>query len=131
MAVAVDTSVLARYIIKDDTALAQRAAAILEQAKPASLVLDRLVLAELGYVLRSVYRLDKEDVVAVYRSLLAADCFSIPDRDLVEMAIDLFAQQRPLSFEDCWLLALYRSGRVAQVETFDAALRRRLNKSLV
>jgi predicted nucleic-acid-binding protein len=128
MAVAVDGSVLARYFTKDDTALAREASSILDQAKVASLLLDRLVIAELGYVLWSVYKLSKEDVVTIYRSLLASDCFTIPDREVVEVAVDIFASERPLSFEDSWLLALRRSGRATQVASFDLALRRRLGK---
>lgn len=129
MAVAIDANVLVRYIVKDDITLAYKAEQIIRQAKTASLVLDRLIIAEISYVLRSVYMLSKDDIVAVYRGLLSNDSFSIPDRELVEMAVDAFAKERPLSFEDCWLLGLYRSGRVTGIATFDSGLSRRSLKA--
>jgi predicted nucleic-acid-binding protein len=127
MAVAIDTNVLVRYIVKDDIVLAHKAEQIIGQAKTAGLLLDRLIIAEISYVLRSVYKLSKDDIVAVYRGLLSNDRFSIPDRELVEMTVDSFARERSLSFEDCWLLILHRSGRAVGIATFDSGLSRRIS----
>jgi predicted nucleic-acid-binding protein len=102
---------------------------MLEQAKPGSLLLDRVIIEELGYVLHSNYGFDKQRVADVYRSLLREAVFYITDRELTAAAVKLFVSERPLSFEDCWLLALKRAGRVGDVLTFDAALQKRVSRS--
>jgi predicted nucleic-acid-binding protein len=124
--VAVDSSVLVRYFTKDDDKLLKRATQLLETAAPNSLVLDRVIIAEFGYVLRSIYGLKKDQLIPVYKSVLANDIFTIPDRELVETTIKLFDEEKPLSFEDCWLLSIKRSKKVTDVLTFDDNLIKRL-----
>jgi predicted nucleic-acid-binding protein len=124
--IAIDSSVLVRYFTKDDDRLSKQATDLLEKADSNSLVLDRVIIAEFGYVLRSVYGLKKDQLVPVYKSILGNDIFSIPDRDLVETTIRLFDEEKPLSFEDCWLLSLKRSKKVTNVLTFDDSLLKKL-----
>ncbi len=128
MGVVVDTCVFVRRITNDDPVLSPRAVRIFQDAAPASLLLDRLILEELGYVLRSQYAFTKSQVADIYKSLMTENIFTIPDRDLVELAVGLFATEAPLSLEDCWLLALQRAGKVSDVATFDLNLRKRLAK---
>lgn len=126
MGVAVDSSVLVRYFTKDDANLTERAEELFSKAKPNDLLLDRIIIAELGYVLKSVYGLKKSQIVAVYKSMLANNIFTIPERELVETAIELFDKENPLSFEDSWLLSLNHSRKVTSVLTFDDNLAKRL-----
>lgn len=123
---AIDTSVLVRFFTQDNDELSKKATQLLVSTSSNSLILDRIIIAELGYVLRSVYGLKKDQLVQVYRSMLANDIFSVPDRELVEMTIKLFDEEKPLSFEDCWLLSLKRSKKVTDVLTFDDGLLKRL-----
>ncbi|MEO8863032.1 MAG: PIN domain-containing protein [Candidatus Saccharimonadales bacterium] len=125
MGVAIDTNVLVRYFTKDNEPLSSKAEEILTSAKSNTLALDRLIIAELGYVLKSVYGLKKDQVVMVYKALLSNEIFNILDRELVELAIQLFDEEKPLSFENSWLLAMKRSGKVSDVLTFDDALSKR------
>lgn len=127
MAVAIDSSILVRYFTQDDDKLLAEATKLLSNAKPNSLVLDRVIIAEFGYVLRSVYGLKKDHLVPIYNSMLANDIFTIPDRELVENTITIFDEEKPLSFEDCWLLSLKRSRKVTNVFTFDDGLLKRLD----
>jgi predicted nucleic-acid-binding protein len=124
--VAINSSVLVRYFTKDNDKLLKKSIDLLEKASPKSLVLDRVIIAEFGYVLRSVYGLNKDRLSTVYKSILANDIFTIPDRELVESALKLFEEEKPLSFEDCWLLSLKRSKKVTKVLTFDDNLFKRL-----
>ncbi len=126
MGVALDSNVLVRYFTKDHTRLLTKAEAIINTATSGSLVIDRIIIAEVGYVLRSVYGTTKEGIIAVYKVILSNEVFAIIDRDLVASAIGFFETEKPLSFEDCWLLALRRSGKVSAIHTFDEALSKRL-----
>jgi predicted nucleic-acid-binding protein len=124
--VGIDTNVLVRYFTKDNENLSRKAEEFIVNAKPNEIVLDRLIIAELGYVLKSVYGLKKIQITTVYKSILSNNIFSVPDRELVEMTIQLFDEEKPLSFEDSWLLALKRSKKVNDVMTFDDKLNERL-----
>jgi predicted nucleic acid-binding protein len=124
--VAVDTNLLVRIFTKDDAVLYTKAARILAEAQADSLLLDRITLAELGYVLRARYPYNKANVAEIYKSLLRDGRFRIVDRELVEMTVGLFDSEHPLSFEDCWLLALKRAGKVKSIATFDTNLSKRL-----
>ncbi len=126
MAIAVDTNILVRYFVRDHEDYATKAQMLIQRSRPRSLLLDRLIFAELGYILRSVYGLDKQSVVKVYKALLDSETFSLVDREQIELALSYFERERPLSFEDCWLLAVQRSGKARLVATFDEALGRRL-----
>lgn len=124
--VAVDTNLLVRIFTQDDLKLATKAQATIGSSKPGTVLLDRLVFAELSYVLRSVYNFDKLTVFRIFTSLLANTRFHIPNREQVELAVSLFGSEQPLSFVDCWLLALKQSGKVEKVLTFDNNLLKRL-----
>jgi predicted nucleic-acid-binding protein len=124
--VAVDTNILVRRITNDHPVLSPRAKKFVENAKPASLVLDRLIFEELGYVLASRYGFIKSQIAEIYQSLLNEPVFYVNSRELVSMTVAFYSSEKPLSFEDCWLLALKKSGRVSNVKTFDAALKKRL-----
>jgi predicted nucleic-acid-binding protein len=66
------------------------------------------------------------DIANILHSLLADARFVFSDRDLVSETIALFEQEKPLSFEDCWLLALRKQHKVTNVATFDLQLKKRL-----
>jgi len=123
--VAIDTNVLVRWLVRDDETLAVKADEVCQKARPGELYLDRLILAELTYVLRSVYGLRKVGIVLNLRALASDERFVLDEVEVVGAAIDLFEQHQPLSFEDCWLLALKQAGRATAVATFDKALANR------
>lgn len=127
--VGLDTNVVVRFLTNDDTILSPKAATIIQSAKPGSLLLDRLILEEIGFVLHSNYEFTKPFIVRAFRTLVELESISMPDRQLVDMAIDLFESEKPLSFEDCWLLALQRSGHVTSIATFDKNLAKRANRA--
>ena len=124
--VAVDTNILVRWLVRDDRLLADKADAIIYKAKASSLLLDRLILAEFSYVLKSVYKMTKPEIVLNLRILFSTSCFSIIDRVLVEQMVENYANETPLSIKDAWLLTLKQNGKVAGVASFDDSLQQRL-----
>ena len=126
--VAVDTNVLLRSLVRDDVHLAERADKMLLGAGQASLLLDRLILAECTYVLRSYYEFDKADIADWLAAIMGDSRFSVPDREMVQATVALFGSEKPLSFEDCWLLALRHSEAVKAVATLDEKLAKRVEK---
>jgi predicted nucleic-acid-binding protein len=124
--VAIDSNVIIRWLVRDDEVLAAKADSILKSAKPRSLLIDRLIIAEISYVLKSVYKFEKPEIVLNLNLLLTEHYFTVMDRDLVTLMVETFAKESPLSMEDSWLLALKITGKVSDVATLDKQLKSRL-----
>jgi predicted nucleic-acid-binding protein len=104
-----DTNVLARYYVEDQSdAPAQRqriaAQALIEGGQP--LAVAKTVLLELEWVLRGYYALPAGDVARVLRHLLGLAHVRIEDRGAVETAVALI--DRGLDFADALHHASYR-----------------------
>jgi predicted nucleic acid-binding protein len=123
--VGIDTNMLVRWLMRDDDRLAPQADALIGSAQPAGILLDRLVLAELAYVLKSNYRLAKHEVVVNLEALCGHESFYIVDSTMVREMLGHFRDNKPLSLEDSWLLTLRRNERISSLLTFDVALRKR------
>jgi predicted nucleic acid-binding protein len=63
-----DTSFVVRYLTDDPPELAARAAAVIDSDQP--LILSEMVLLETAYVLTSVYRVPRADVVDALAALV-------------------------------------------------------------
>ncbi len=109
MTTGLDTNVLARYYVEDQSdAPAQRqrmaAQALIEGGQP--LAVAKTVLLELEWVLRGYYALPSTDVVRVLRHLLGLSHVRIEDRGAVETAVALV--ERGLDFADALHHSSYR-----------------------
>lgn len=114
----IDTNVILRFVLNDNAEMAKRAAEVIESGaytKPE-------VIAEVVYVLKSVYSTPKDKIKSIIRGL--SDIVQIENSDCVIHAIDLFSSTS-LDFVDCLLVA-YHSLKGETVFTFD----KKLNKHL-
>ena len=85
----VDTNILVRYIVADDPGQFRAAARFIEnECSPQEPgFVNRLVLAEVVWVLESSYRLPRVAIVSALRPLLAASQLSIEDVDDARAAL--------------------------------------------
>ena len=107
----IDTSALARYFTGDDKAKAEKVAALLDSHE--DLLVPDVVLVELEYVLRKLYRATKAHVDTAYRFLAARP--NIRLNDDVRRAIALF-HQKMLSFADCIIVTEAENGKLASFD---------------
>lgn len=115
----IDANVILRFILNDNNQMAQRAAEVIASGaytKPE-------VIAEVVYVLKSVYSAPKEQIQSVIRGL--SDIIQIENSNCVVCAADLFASTS-LDFVDCLLVA-YHSLNDETIFTFDKKLNKYLN----
>lgn len=87
--IALDTSVLARLILRDNAAERQ-AAADLIACRACSVSWS--VLVELGWVLERSARLPREEVAAALGMIGEVDHISVPDADALAWAVARYAQ---------------------------------------
>ncbi|MGH2709581.1 MAG: PIN domain-containing protein [Actinomycetota bacterium] len=121
MTTILDTNVLVRHLTGDPPAQARRATSYLRSAT--DIVLLDVVLAELAYVLKSVYETPRKEVANAARSTLTIPGVRVMDIALLRRAIELY-EVGPLSFEDAYIVAASESWGVGSVASFDRAFDR-------
>ncbi len=123
--VAADTDFLVRLITGDPDTQAVEAKRIVAGAEARSILVDRVILAETLYVLRSNYNFSRDEALELLASLLKHRSFGFIDDDVCSnmLAILLATNFSP---EDACLAALTKLGRVDSVVTFDVQLRKYL-----
>lgn len=119
----IDSNVILRFILNDNAEMAKQAAEVIASGaytKPE-------VIAEVVYVLKSVYFTPKDKIKSIIRGL--SDIIRIENANCVVYAIDMFASTS-LDFVDCLLVA-YHSLNGETVFTFDKKLNKHLNTDAV
>ena len=122
--VCLDTNVLLRFLLEDDSVLYIQAKKVFKEAERGQLLiyLDEVILAEAIWVLLSVYKLEKQVICQIMTKLLVCKWLVNPRKELMLKSIGLWAKTK-LHYPDCWLFIL--SGSLGfGMKTFDLDLMR-------
>jgi predicted nucleic-acid-binding protein len=117
---AVDTNVLIRLVIRDDTKQAAAAERFIEKGA----WVPCLALAEAAWVLDAVYQLGASDIATAIEMLLNHKDLTLQDSDAVAAALEMFGKRPAVGFSDCLLLAMARKAGHLPLGTFDRDLSR-------
>jgi predicted nucleic-acid-binding protein len=115
---AVDTNVLVRLITRDDPR--QVAAAEAYVAKGAWV--PHLAVAEVTWVLESVYERAPAAIATAVEMLLSHEQLVVQDEEVVAAAVAQFRQRPKVGFSDCLMLEVARKAGHTPLGTFDRAL---------
>lgn len=119
-----DTNVVVRYFTGSPEHLAERARRLLARAEAGEITLrlTPIVVAEIVWVLRSVYGHEPAAIAAGLSALLRADGIAAEQHDTVVEALDLM-MRRHVAFPDAFVAV---SARLADepVCTFDGGFKR-------
>jgi len=115
---AVDTNILVRLVTRDDQRQLAAAEAFIAKGAWVSI----LVLAEMSWVLGTVYGLEHDDIAIVIDMLLAHEHVSLQDADAVAAALEQYRAVPSLGFADCLVLELARKAGHLPLGTFDKRL---------
>ena len=118
--IALDTNVLVRFLVEDDTAQLSRAKALItrESRSGQRILISQLVLLETEWVLRSRYRFDKEEIMGSLSGMLESIEFEIEDESTVEQALYVW-KDSTADFADCLIGARHKSLGCRATVTFD------------
>ena len=121
-----DANILLRYLTDEPRELADRAAGILEaaEARQAALVVASLTLAEVVYVLGSVYHWSRNEITERLLDLLSASVLVVLERDVIVQALQWYRDVPGLHFADAYVAALALARGHGMVISFDRGLRR-------
>jgi predicted nucleic-acid-binding protein len=115
---AVDTNVLVRLIVRDDSRQARAAEAFIEGGAWVSI----LALAEATWVLSSVYDVGSLELADAIEMLLDHNSLVLQDEDAVARSVELFRARPALGFSDCLMVELARRAGHLPLGTFDRDL---------
>ncbi len=117
---ALDTNVLVRYLIQDDARQGYLAKQLVGAAlmRGESLFIPITVLLELEWVLRSNFEFPKDQIIFTLCSLLAAKELVFESEASLEVALELFRQNKA-DFADCIHVALTHAAGQTPLWTFD------------
>lgn len=125
-----DTNILVRHLTGDPPAMARRATKFLAEAAPGDLLLADLVVAEVVYVLESVYELDRGAVANAIRAVITFPATRVVDADLLLRAVEVYETNR-LDFAEAYLVASAERSGITSVASFDKTIRRVTSVTLV
>ena len=116
-----DTNVILRLLLDDDPVQKKRASKTIARAKAAGIpvMLGLGVVLELEWVLRSRARMNKAQVLAIFRLLLESYDVQIENEKVLEQAVHTY-QHATVDFAECLFLAQYQRMGCQTMLTFDA-----------
>lgn len=119
---ALDTNILVRFLVRDDTAQYEAAYALLQSAVDAEepLFIPVSVTLELEWVLRSRFCFDKAAFELILTQLLDADELLFESEPAIESALSLY-QEGSADFADALHAALAHAAGQSPLWTFDKA----------
>ncbi|MES1171630.1 MAG: type II toxin-antitoxin system VapC family toxin [Bacteroidota bacterium] len=117
---AVDTNVLVRLVTRDQAKETSAA----EEFVASGAWVSHLVLAEMAWVLDSVYRLDSTKIALAVDMLLNHMSLTMENPEVVEAALARFRAWPKLGFSDCLIVEIARKAGHLPLGTFDKDLAR-------
>jgi predicted nucleic-acid-binding protein len=120
--IGLDTNVLIRFLVRDDEEQFERGRKLIRrQAQDGQPVrIGLLVLLETERVLRSRYKLKKDEILSAFSDLLSAVDMSFEDEPSIEEALFVW-KDSPAQFADCLIGARHRALGCTATATFDGA----------
>jgi len=116
----IDANVILRYLLNDNPQMSSKAKEIISSGNAYT---KPEVIAEMIYVLKKVYQIEKGAIQKFIHSLL--DDISCTEESCIRMAVDIYLSIS-LDFVDCLLIAYYRING-ENVYSFDKKLNKHLN----
>ena len=118
--IGLDTNVLVRFLVRDDEEQFQRANALIlhESQHAAGVSVSLLVLLETEWVLRSRYKLTKDEIIGAFSALRNSLDFNFEDEPSVEAAVFLWKNLNA-QFADCLIASDHRGMGCTATATFD------------
>ena len=124
---AVETNVLVRLLVRDDTKQVHAAETFIATGAWVS----HLVLAEAIWVLDAVYERTPEQIATAIDMLLNHKDVTIQDVDVVGAAVAHFRRRPALGFSDCLVVEIARKAGHVPLGTFDRNLAKTAGATLL
>ena len=118
-----DTNVLVRYLIQDDLEQWKLANEYIKQVKASgrNCFINNIVLCELVWVLKSSYKLSRNEITDVLEKILRADAFDFENREVAWWSVQQMKKGKA-DFSDYLISKLNAQAGCSETVTFDSKL---------
>jgi predicted nucleic-acid-binding protein len=118
--VGVDTNVIVRFLIKDDPEHYRSALSILQHAKAENenVYISLIVLAEVSWVLKSVYKFSRRELHSALQDIISNPLFVLQEESAVEDALRWFSSGKA-DFADYLAGVMCKKASGSPLLTFD------------
>lgn len=117
--IALDSNVLIRYIVQDNKTQARQAAIVIEALTPDSpAFISCIVLCEVHWVLKTTYKIPKQDRLHALQNVLSIAVFEIENLEVCLRALKLYKTGQA-DFSDYLILQIVQQQGYETVITFD------------
>lgn len=122
----VDTNVFLRHLLGDIPDHAARSSALFQRAQAGEVILfaPTTVFVELTFVLHRDLKRPRKEIVAALLDLMSMEDLRTDHPGALIAALEFWQRQSPLSFPDCFHLALAKAMGLSEVYTFDKKMDR-------
>ncbi len=123
--IALDTNVLLRFLLADDSVQTPRARRLIEEAteRGDTVFISQIVLCETEWVLDTTYGASRQEIYDILRRLLASEPFVVEEAERVRPCLERY-RERQGDLSDYLLGAASRAKGATTTFTFDRKLRR-------
>ena len=116
-----DTNIFVRHLTGDPPAQAAAASRYLAAAN--EVLLEDLIVAELAYVLESVYKVPRADIAMSLRAVLAFPAIRTADPELLSRTVEVY-DVNGVDFAEAYLIASAERSGVGVIVSFDRSIDR-------
>lgn len=101
--IGLDTNLIVRYLIQDDTAQTKKATQIIEKAaeEKVGLWISQITLCETVWVLERGYKLPKNEILHILHELLQIPEIKIENDNVTWLAVHDYETTKSVGFVDC------------------------------
>lgn len=120
-----DTNVIIRFLMGDNLEMQRRAEKYFQGARDNKerILIFPAVIAEVVFVLESVYSLKRQDIIISLESFLSFGIFEVRDKEIIFALFEWYSQG--LHFIDSYLLAYAKKNKY-KIITFDKQINKKL-----
>ena len=118
--IVIDTNLLIRYLVNDDSRKAQIVDTLLKKAGKGDVqvLLPSIVIAELVWVLESFYRMETAEIAELVDSILNTPGLTVSDDSIVRSALKRY-RTKGVDLVDAWIAAFAQGKGASEIHTFD------------
>lgn len=118
--IVIDTNLLIRYLVNDDSRKAQIVDRLLKKAGKGEIhiLMPSIVVAELVWVLESFYKMETAEIADLVDSILNTPGLTVSDDSIVRSALKRY-RTKGVDLVDAWIAAFAQDKGANEIHTFD------------
>ncbi len=122
----IDANVIVHHLLDDHPILSPQAKKLFIQAQSGKIQMyfDEVIVAEVVWVLKSFYKLPKEDIIKQLQNIISQPWVVNPRKKLIIDSLRQYVATN-LSYIDCWALTVSKNKKI-KLETFDKDLQKQV-----